>query len=96
MKLKKCILLASVFAFLISTLAGCSGKKSENVLFAEEKILAIGTVGLESEQVILDAEAAYNQLTEKEKSWFHGRTDSYARLLSGKAGRLLLSRNTLC
>lgn len=59
--------LAAILAFvLIFGLAGCG--KSENVKRTEELITAIGTVSINSGETIIEAEKAYNSLTEKEKT----------------------------
>ena len=66
MKHNICLLLL-ITLLVCCTLCGCSSKKSEQVLFAENKISSIGNVSLDNEKAILEAEIAYDQLTDKEK-----------------------------
>lgn len=57
-------------AFLLVSLVGCG--KSEAAVAVDEKIKAIGTVSLDSEASITDAEQAYNALSEGEKKQVEG------------------------
>ena len=61
---KKCVI--CVLVVIMSVLLGACGK-SEAVTHTEELISSIGEVSLESEDLIIEAEKAYNALSDKEK-----------------------------
>ena len=63
--MKKLSIIAILSMILVISLTSCG--KSETAQAVDDKIQAIGTVTLDSEKAILDAEEGYAALTDKEK-----------------------------
>lgn len=63
--MRKLFILSIICILLLFLLTACG--KSENVQAVDDKIQAIGTVTLDSENAIIDAEEGYTALTDKEK-----------------------------
>jgi len=63
--MKKNFLFVMIMTLCLGILVGCG--KSEAAQGVDDKIHKIGTVSLESENVIVEAEEAYSKLTDKEK-----------------------------
>jgi hypothetical protein len=75
--LKKLIGLFLVF-ILVLGLAGCG--KSDEVKNVERQIEGLGTITIDSESVIIEAEQAYNALSEDEKE----RVENYDKLVTAR------------
>ena len=94
--MKRVLILSVIIVLLIG---GCG--KSEAVKKTEDAIAAIGTITLESEGAIIDAEKLYNILTDKEKEQVSNRLvlvdarDEYEKLVTETAAAAKQSEEQL-